>query len=209
MTGIQRSPIPAVRLVTGRTAVLVDLENLLHRHEGGPAPAEVRGGWCCPDPDSHETLPDPTARYGDLYSWVCPTTAAARLDAVRRVAPDADYRLAAAITPLLCHVAFLPQMAGVATRPVPPTPDAADDYLLDIAEHLAQVGFTRFVVASGDGAFTDFAAAHETVVVARNGRMLSADLRAAAAEVHLIEGPDGLLATGPAGAPAAGLRHPA
>lgn len=168
------------RRVDARCAVLLDLENLLIDQARIDAftPVAATDG---------ERVP-----YTPEYPWVENWTAEALLSEVRRVAcgvfgAPADYWVAAGAPGLLKEVSFLPSMEGIFPRVVSSERDAADRYLLDIGDHLASVGFTHFVVASGDHAFTDFVTTHNATVIARSRRSLARSMREAAGGLHVLE----------------------
>lgn len=153
-----------------RAAVLLDLENILH-NDPGPG----RWPW----------LQGPAA--SEILNR-CLLTA----NTLLRTTPD--HILAVSCPALMRRVAFLPPLHALPCRAVASQPNSADQRLLDDATHLAAAGFTRFVIASGDHIFTDFAAHHETYVLARPGT-LSHRLRQAAAHTALIATRNRLLHT--------------
>lgn len=145
-----------------RSAMLIDLENILHTDEG------------------HR-------------SWLHGKAAAVQLARCRHAAVSLlqgqpDRILAVSGAHLMRCVAFLPQLLDVSCRVVRDDRNAADLRLLEDAEHLARIGFTRFVIASGDHIFADFAAAHETYVIARP-RALARRLRRASIHTSLLSTP--------------------
>lgn len=172
---------PAARAHRGRSAVLLDLENLLF------------------DQSRVDAMPQAVGDDGTVYSmplnpWVDNDRAAVLLDAIRRDAiadlgRPGDYWLAVATADLIRQVYPLLDAAGIRYRTVPNTPNAADEYLLDIAEHLAcvQDPFTDFVIGSGDHIFTDFVSSHAATVLVRGHGSLSRDLRMAAKRIHLLD----------------------
>lgn len=163
----------------GRSAVLLDLENLLF------------------DQTRVDAMPQAVGDDGTVYSmplnpWVDSDRAQALLATIRRDATTAlggpaDYWRAAATADLVREVYHLPAAQGIRFEVVPNTPNAADEHLLDIARHLAEVGFTDFVIGSGDHAFTDFVSRHAATVLVRGHGALSRDLRMAAKRVHLLD----------------------
>ncbi|GAB2732749.1 hypothetical protein [Nocardioides pakistanensis] len=161
------------REATSRSALLVDLENILHVPEH-PAAGSTR---CCDDVATHAALAAPLP-VGVRDMWLCPAMAARTMDEVLDLAGNVDYVVAAAAADsLLRRTAFVLDERGVALRVVPFAPDAADRYLLDLAWHLADRGFSRFVIASGDSMFTAFAGLHPTTVIARSTSSLATGLR--------------------------------
>lgn len=144
-----------------RAAVLVDLENILH------------------------------VGNSRRWPWLQGAAASNLLNRCLRTARvmlhrEPDRVLAVSCPDLMRRVAFLPPLHNLPCRIASAAPDAADQQLLDDAAHLAEIGFTRFVIVSGDHIFTDFARAHETYVIARPGT-LSHRLRRAAVRADLID----------------------
>lgn len=141
-------------LRAGRSALLIDLENLTHVHHG--------------------------------IGWVSPIDADRRLHMLLRAAPSPDYVLAVAGSHVFAR--YLPQsslLTRIPLRTVPAIADAADIELLAVAEHLVGCGFARFVIASGDHAFAEFANRHSVFVVVPSRTQLSAALAEAARTVRI------------------------
>lgn len=138
----------------GRTAVLVDLENIAH------------------------------ALIGE--EWVGAADLDRRLRAILLAGRGADYVMVVAGAHVFSR--YLTASTVLSTMPmrtVPPERDAADLALCDLAEHLAGRGFTRFVIASGDHLFADFAARHRVAVVVPTRNQLAATLASHAESVRI------------------------
>ena len=143
-----------------RAALLLDLENILY-HDGSSRWPWLQG----------------TAAANILTR--CLRTATSML----RRPPDRVFAVGCA--DLMRRTMFLSPLRSSACRVTPTEADAADRRLLEDADHLAGIGYTRFVIGSGDHIFSNFAAAHETYVLARPGT-LSRELRQAARRSALI-----------------------
>lgn len=118
--------------VTGRRAVLIDLENLLTRNQ--LADRSASGAF-----------------------WLTPNAARDRLARALKLAGDADYRLAVGSAPVWAALWQVIMGAGVETRMCRTGKDAADNELLEVAEHLYRAGFTTITVVSGDSIFAQLA----------------------------------------------------
>lgn len=97
--------------------------------------------------------------------------------------PDSGHCIAVAPARVIGHYVGLLHELSIPTAVVQPGPNAADLALLEQAEHLASIGFRRFVVLSGDHIFAELCRAYPTTVIVRNNGALAKVLRETAESV--------------------------
>jgi hypothetical protein len=102
---------------------------------------------------------------------------------------DADYCIAVAPSWVIGHYVHLLHELSIPSAVVPPSPHAADLALLEQAEHLASIGYTQFIVLSGDHVFAELCRAYPTTVIVRNNKALARALQEAAESVITDQGP--------------------
>ena len=148
---------------TGRRAVLIDLENLLTRNR--PADGHATGSF-----------------------FLSPEEARERLDRALAMAGEAEYRLAVGSAPVWTALWAVIMDAGIETRMCPTGKDAADQELLDVADHLHRQGFTTITVISGDAIFATLAARPglDLRVLAPDRKSASSHLMAAATSARVV-----------------------
>jgi len=102
---------------------------------------------------------------------------------------DTGYCIAVAPSWVIGHYVHLLHELSITSAVVPPSPNAADRALLEQAEHLASIGYTHFIVLSGDHVFAELCRAYPTTVIVRNNKALARALREAAESVITDQGP--------------------
>lgn len=100
-----------------------------------------------------------------------------------RLIPDSGHCLAVAPARVIRRYVSLLHELSIPIAVVPSGPNAADLALLEQAEHLASVGYERFVVLSGDYIFSELSKAYPTTVIVRNNKSLAHSLKKAAESV--------------------------
>lgn len=96
---------------------------------------------------------------------------------------DSTHCLAVAPAWVLGRYVGLLHEFEIPSAAVPPGPNAADLALLEHAQHLASIGYQRFVVLSGDHIFTELCRRYPTTVIVRNNNALARALKEAAESV--------------------------
>ncbi len=105
------------------------------------------------------------------------------LSKAMRAIPDSGHCIAVAPARVIGRYVSLLHELSISTAVVPPGPNAADLALLEQAEHLASIGYQRFVVLSGDHIFSELSKAFPTTVIVRHNKSLARALKEAAASV--------------------------
>lgn len=100
-----------------------------------------------------------------------------------RLMPDSGHSIAVAPARVIGRYVRLLHEFSIPIATVEPGPNAADLALLEQAEHLAAIGFERFIVLSGDHAFCELTKAYPTTVIVRNNKSLAHALNEAAESV--------------------------
>jgi len=100
-----------------------------------------------------------------------------------KLAGPADFRIAIAPAGILRRYAGPLVTLALPCESVPAGRDSADLALLAHAEHLASVGYRRFVVVSGDHFFHEICRRHPTTIIARHGQPVARLLRQTALAV--------------------------
>lgn len=99
------------------------------------------------------------------------------LSRVVDIIQDSNYCVAMAPAWVIGHYVSLLHEFSIPIAVVPPGSNAADLALLEQAKHLASIGYTHFVVLSGDHIFSELCRAYPTTVIVRNSKALSHALR--------------------------------
>ena len=105
------------------------------------------------------------------------------LNRVVDIIQDSNYCVAMAPAWVIGHYISLLHEFSIPIAVVPPGSNAADLALLEQAKHLASIGYTHFVVLSGDHIFSELCRAYPTTVIVRNDKALAQALRDSAEKV--------------------------
>lgn len=97
--------------------------------------------------------------------------------------PDSGHCIAVAPARVIGNYIGLLHELAIPSAVVPPGPNAADLALLEQAEHLASIGYRRFVVLSGDHIFSELCRDYLTTVIVRNNISLARVLNQTAESV--------------------------
>lgn len=97
--------------------------------------------------------------------------------------PDREHCIAVAPSWVIGHYVRVLHELSIPSAVVAPGPDAADLALLEQAEHLASIGYQRFVVISGDHIFSSLCRAFPTTVIIRKNQPVARELKETAAFV--------------------------
>ena len=116
----------------------------------------------------------------DRYGLLSPKHARPFLTRALNLVESPGHCIAVAPARAIGHYAGLLHELSIPTAVVPVGRNSADHALLEQANHLASIGYRRFVVVSGDHIFTSLCRAYPTTVIVRKKMGCARQLRMAA-----------------------------